>query len=249
MHFVDIHTHIIPAIDDGATSIEETIEMLRVAYQAGTRDLVATPHMFLDGYEKNDILLVNDRFAAMVTALKQYGEQPEFAFIRDMRLFLGSENYASIEFIEAMGRGCVVPINSGRYLLVEFSTFLPLTKIEMILQKVFQFGYFPVVAHTERISAVQEKPARLEDLARMGCFFQVNADSFLDTANPLLRKTSQTLAKAGLIHVIASDGHRSVRRAPVLSPASEKLQHKYSPQAAQAWLHDNPAKIVGNLAI
>jgi len=249
MQFTDIHTHIIPAIDDGATSIQETIEMLRIAYQAGTRGMVATPHMFLDGYEKNDILLVNDRFADTIAALKEYSEQPEYAFIRDMRLSLGSENYASIEFIDALARGCVVPINGGRYLLVEFSPFLPLAKIEMILQRVLQSGYFPVVAHTERVTAVQEKPARLQDLAAMGCFFQVNADSFLDSANPRLRKTSLTLAKEGFVHVIASDGHRPARRPPILGAASQKLQQKYSPQVVQAWLQDNPARIVSNIQI
>ncbi len=249
MQFVDIHTHFIPAIDDGATSIQETVEMLRVAYDAGTRGLVATPHMFLDGYEKNDILLVNDRFAATVAALKEYSEQPEYAFIREMRLSLGSENYASIEFIDALARGCVVPINGGRYLLVEFSPFLPFTKIEMILHRVLQSGYFPVVAHTERVTAVQEKPARLEDLAAVGCLFQVNADSFLGSANPRLRKTSVTLAKSGFVHVIASDGHRPARRPPTLLRASQELQQKFSLQAVRTWLQDNPARIVDNLEI
>ncbi|RPJ55018.1 MAG: hypothetical protein EHM23_01585 [Acidobacteria bacterium] len=249
MQFIDIHTHFIPGIDDGATSIQETVEMLQVAYAAGTRGLVATPHMFLDGYEKNDILLVNDRFAATLAALKEYSEKPEYAFIREMRLSLGSENYASIEFIDALARGCAVPINGGRYLLVEFSPFLPLAKIEMILQRVHQFGYFPVVAHTERITAIQEKPARLEDLAAMGCLFQVNGDSFLDSANPRLRKTSMTLAKSGFIHVIASDGHRPSRRPPVLSGASQELLRKFSVQVVQTWLHDNPARIVDNLEI
>jgi len=249
MQFVDIHTHVIPELDDGATSLDETVEMLRVAYDTGTRSLVATPHMFLDGYEKNDILLVNDRFAATVAALKEYREQPEYAFIREMRLVLGSENYASIEFIEALARDCVVPINGGRYLLVEFSPFLPLAKIEMILQRILQSGYFPVVAHTERITAVQEKPARLQELAAKGCLFQVNADSFLDSANPRVRKTSSSLAKEGFIHVIASDGHRPVRRPPILSAAFEKLQQKYSLQAVQTWLQDNPARIVDNVQI
>lgn len=249
MQFVDIHTHVIPSVDDGATSIEETIQMLRVAYDSGTRGIVATPHMFLDGYEKNDILLINDRFANTVSALKEYSERPEYAFIREMRLTLGSENYASIEFIEALARGCVIPINGGRYLLVEFSPFLPLTKIQMILQRVLQSGYIPVVAHTERVTAVQEKPDRVQELAAMGCFFQVNADSFLDSANPRLRKTSLALAKAGHIHVIASDGHRPDRRPPILSTASQKLQQKFSPQAAQTWLQDNPARIVDNLRI
>ncbi len=249
MQFIDIHTHFIPGIDDGATSIQETVEMLRVAYEAGTRGLVATPHMFLDGYEKNDILAVNDRFAATLAALKEHSEEPQNAFIREMGLFLGSENYASIEFLDAMARGCVIPINSGRYLLVEFSPFLPLNKIEMVLQKVLQSGYLPVVAHTERVVAVQENPMRLRDLAVMGCFFQVNGESFLDSANPRLRKTSLTLAKEGFIHVVASDGHRPARRPPVLLDVSRILQQKYPLETVHTWLHDNPERIVENLQI
>jgi len=246
MQFIDIHTHVMPGIDDGATSIQETIEMLRIAHEAGTRSVVATPHMFLDGYQKNDILRVNDTFAATVASLREYSEQPEYAYIREMRLFLGSENYASIEFIDALARGCVVPINGGQYLLVEFSPFLPLSTLELVLQRVIQHGYLPLVAHTERVTAVQEKPERLRGLASMGCLFQVNADSFHDSANPRLRKTSLALAKAGLIHVIASDAHRPTRRPPILSIASQVLERKYSAEAVQIWLRDNPARIVGD---
>ncbi|RPI21863.1 MAG: hypothetical protein EHM61_23735 [Acidobacteria bacterium] len=249
MQFADIHTHFIPGIDDGATSMEETLEMLRMAYQSGTRQLVATPHMFLDGFEKNDPVLLNDRFAATMAGLKESSLRPEAAFIREMRLVLGAENYGSIEFIDALARGCVVPINGSRYLLVEFSPFLPLNKIEVVLQRVLVAGYTPIVAHTERIIAIQEKTARLENLAAMGCVFQVNGDTFLDSANSRVRRTGYAMASAGFVHVIASDGHRPHRRPPLLREAFEELRRKYPIEKVQAWLQDNPSRIIQNQAI
>ncbi|HXK58293.1 MAG TPA: hypothetical protein PLP42_00225 [Acidobacteriota bacterium] len=249
MSLVDIHTHLIPGIDDGATCLDDTLEMLRIAHQSGTRRIVATPHMFLDGFQKNTILLVNDRFAETQSALKDYSLRPEFAFVRDMEVVLGAENYVSIEFLEALAQGCVVPINGGRYLLLESSPFLPMNKFEVALRRVLTAGYTPVIAHVERIIAVQEIPARLENFARLGCLFQVNADTFLDTASSRLRKTGLALADLGFIHVVASDGHRPRRRPPALQETYQLLQQKFPPRNVRAWMIDNPGRIIDNLPV
>lgn len=99
MNFVDIHTHILPGVDDGAQSLEDTLVMLRIAYDSGTRRMVATPHMFLDLFNNNDFLEIRDRFEALIRDLNSYQEkQPH---IKEMDLYLGAENYASPEFLES----------------------------------------------------------------------------------------------------------------------------------------------------
>jgi protein-tyrosine phosphatase len=249
MRFADIHTHLIPGVDDGATSIEQTVEMLRLAYDNGTRSVVATPHMFLDIYRGNTLMAINDRFATMMELLGEMGRLPEGVFLREMDVTLGAEHYGSVEFVQALEQGLVLPINGSVYLLVEFSPFLPWNMVEIIVKRAFEAGYFPIIAHVERIVAVQEKPAHVKGLVERGCLLQVNAESFLDDVDGRTRKTAQTLAHDRLLHVIASDGHRPECRPPLLLEASRRLLRKYRPEQVEAWMWGNPRAIVSNLRI
>jgi|JYMV01.1.fsa_nt_gi protein-tyrosine phosphatase len=175
MNFVDIHTHILPGVDDGAQSLEDTLVMLRIAYDSGTRRMVATPHMFLDLFNNNDFLEIRDRFEALIRDLNSYQEkQPH---IKEMDLYLGAENYASPEFLEALGQGCVLTLNGSRYLLVEVSPALPMSQIGVIMENVLAADYTPVIAHVERYAAVQQDPSQMERLRNLGCVLQVNARS------------------------------------------------------------------------
>jgi len=249
MQFADIHTHIIPGIDDGAGSIEETIEMLRIAYSQGTRAIVATPHMFLDLFPNHDAIAVRRAFEATVSKLTQYASQPAYSFLREMQIVLGAENYASLEFVQCLDRRAVLSVNGGLYLLVEFSPFVPFGSMTSILERILTAGFYPVVAHTERIIAVQQKPGRLVPLLGIGCVFQVNADSVVDSATRSSRKTAANLLGDGLGHVVASDGHRANYRPPRLYEASKNLLAKYSEEQVRTWLWENPSRIIANQAI
>jgi protein-tyrosine phosphatase len=246
MPFADIHTHLIPELDDGPASLQETLQMLRIAYEGGTRAMVATPHMFFDMFPGIDMARVKDAFARTVEAIRQKAAEAEHSFVSEMELALGSENYASPEFTEALARNCAIPINGGRYLLVEFSPFLPFSMVEVVLKRVVQASYIPIVAHTERILPVQEKPGRVLKLAHQGCVFQVNASSFMDIATNRLRKTAQSLASEGCLHVIASDAHGARRRPPCLGEVYQKVSGRYGRDHADRWMWENPKAIIDN---
>ncbi len=249
MQFADIHTHIIPGIDDGASSIEETIQMLRIAYEQGTRSIVATPHMFLDLFPNRDVAVIRQVFQATASKLTEYASQAEHSFLADMQIVLGAENYASLEFVQSLDRRAVLTVNDGVYLLVEFSPFVPFGSMTSILERILTSGLYPVIAHTERIIEVQQKPKRLEGLLGMGCVFQVNAESVRDSAPRSARKTAASLLGDGFGHVVASDGHRVTYRPPVLYEACRKLLTKYSEQQVKNWLWENPSRIIANKPI
>lgn len=158
MNFIDIHTHLIPAIDDGPGTIDEVLEMLRIAYEGGTRAVVATPHMFLDPYNNNDLLKVNDCFARTISQLQVHSEAADWAFLKKMCFYLGSENYVSPEFMEALNRGRVLTLNGSRYLLIEFPPFLSTEKLVVVLRLVFDAGLVPVIGHAEHDLAVKRSP-------------------------------------------------------------------------------------------
>lgn len=242
MYFTDIHTHIIPSIDDGSTDIKETIEMLSIAYNGGTRAIAATPHMFLDLFGNNDLIAVQDRFDALMVALKAHRDQ--FNFLKDIKVSLGAENYASPEFLEALDQGHVLTLNDSRYLLIEFPPVLPFSQIQMVIQRIFLAGYTPIFAHPERCSAIQEEPVRMVNFWEQGCITQVNSDSLLGGGSSRSTKCAEELITEGLVDVIASDAHRVRWRPPDLGRIFRQLQDHYTQEDVRAWMCGNANSIL-----
>ena len=245
MHFTDIHTHIIPGIDDGSTDIDETIAMLSIACEGGTRKITATPHMFLDLFANNDLVEVRDRFNELKANLESHRDQ--FSFLKDIKVYLGAENYASPEFMEALDQGCVLTLNASHYLLIEFSPLLPFSQIQTVIQRVFLAGYTPIFAHPERCAAIQEEPVRMTEFWERGCVTQVNSDSLLRT--PGSRKTAkcaEKLMREGLVDVIASDAHRPRWRPPNLGRIFRQLENRYAEEDLRAWMWENASAILSN---
>ena len=244
MDIVDIHSHVLPGVDDGAVSVDETIAMLRIAYDAGTRKIVATPHMFLDLFHNNDFVHILDRFEQLKSELESC--QEAFPFLQDIHLYSGAENFASPEFLTALEQGCVLTLNGSRYLLVEFPPVLAFSQIQIVIEKVVATGYTPVIAHPERYRAIQKDPSRAELFEQMGCVVQVNADSVRGRAGSRARQCSLSLLQAGRVDVIASDGHRLRWRPPNLGRVLRRLEEKYTKDDIAGWLMENPGRILAN---
>ena len=244
MDLVDVHSHILPGVDDGSGSVEETIAMLSLAYESGTRRIVATPHMFLHRFGNYDFVQIRDQFDQLSTQLESARE--EFAFLGQMQIFCGAENYASSEFLEALEQGCVLTLNASRYLLVEVSPALPFSQLENVMDRVLGSGLTPVMAHPERYSAVQEQPIRLAALWDRGCVTQLNGGSLLRGSGSRTNRCAKTLLAEGLVDVIASDGHRVGWRPPELGGVEQLLEGEYSQEDIRRWLMENPAVILAN---
>ena len=187
--------------------MDEVLKMLRIAYDGGTRDMVATPHMFSDSYNNNDPIKINDGFARTVAQLNKHQESPGLTFLKEMTFHLGSENYVSGEFLEQLDRGCVLTLGGSRYLLVEFSPLLSADKLTLALKRVFKAGFVPILAHTEHIGLVVQDLEHVVAACQMGCLIQINADSILGKWGSRTRKIALSLLNRDLVHVIASDGH------------------------------------------
>ncbi|MDA2932704.1 hypothetical protein MYX82_00010 [Acidobacteria bacterium AH-259-D05] len=244
MDFIDIHTHILPGVDDGAGSIDETLAMLRIAYDSGTRKMVATPHMFMHLFHNNDFVEIRDRFEQFKLDLDSY--QDKFPYLREIDLYLGAENYACPEFLEALDQGCVLTLNGSRYLLVEVFPMFPFGQMKAVIEKIFSAGYMPVIAHAERYAAIQEDPLRMEPLWQQGCVVQVNARSVTGASGSRVKKCADKLLGEGLVDVIATDGHRPGWRPPDLQGVFRKLEQKYGQDEVKGWMVGNPGLILAN---
>jgi protein-tyrosine phosphatase len=244
MRFVDIHSHLIPDLDDGARSLLETIEMLRHAHEYGTRGIVATPHMFHTSFDVFRPLSVRDAYARMVKRLTRLSAADEFRFLREVQIYLGSENFVSPEFLAAVQRREVLTLNGSRYLLVEFPPFLPFEAAHSSVDEVLAAGLTPVLAHVERYSFFARRPGRAADLKRKGCVLQVNAEAIVDLEGGSAASALRPLFEAGLVEVVASDGHDTQRRRPELQTACRVLSEVFSEETAATLLWENPARIV-----
>ncbi len=245
MNFVDLHSHILPGVDDGAPSLDATIEMLRLAHQGGTRVMVATPHMFLPPYN-NDPAAMTDAFADTVQQLHQRSEQPGLSFLAEMSLHLGAESYLSPEFLEALTHGKVLSMNSSFYLLVEFPAFLSVDMLTSAMERILTAGFVPILAHVERYPPFCQQPRRLQHFLQLGCVAQLNGASLLGLEGRAQRKVAYSLLSQGLVQVIASDAHDCRRRAPILDQVCRVARKNFPADDIRDWVVENPRRILAN---
>ena len=246
--FVDLHTHVIPGVDDGPATLEETIEVLRAAYDAGTRALVATPHMFMPMFDNRSASAIRQAFAELIAALGFMSRRdPDAAFLTELELFLGAENFCSAEFVTALDKGEILTLNDGRHLLLEFGPHLPLDSIESALLRVLDSGLVPLLAHVERYPFFSGNGMRrLGSLVEKGCVAQVNAESVVAPRLSRSRRAAMRFLKSGLVTIVASDTHDTHMRRPRLDEAWTVLAARFGDTRATAWMVTNPRAVIGS---
>ncbi len=234
---IDLHCHILPGLDDGASGMEDGLAMARIAVADGIETIVATPHM-LNGVYRNTVRRVADAVAEMRTALKREHIP--------LTLLPGADAHVSADLVDRLAAGDVGTVNgNGRYLLVEFP---PQTVPPGADEALFQLrlkGLTPIITHPERNLAIQNRLEILSRLVASGCLAQVTAMSVTGEFGEAAMVCSHRMLKAGLVHVIASDAHSSDNRPPVLSPAVEAAAEILgSGTEASAMVRDTAAAIV-----
>lgn len=246
MRFIDLHCHLLPGIDDGSSSIVETVEMLRIAHQRGTRGIVATPHAFQPMFAFHSSAALCGAFSRMIEELNDLSQYSGHSFLREMSLYLGSENLVSSEFLQALENREVLTLNGSRYILVEFPRFLSYHIVESALEKISNADLIPVLGHVERYEFFVDRPGRLAKLRQQGCVIQVNASSLRPGSKGADDKLALSVAKLGLLDVIASDGHDLEARPPDLQAVFERLSGEFSEENLRAWLWENPSRILAS---
>ena len=229
---VDLHTHILPGIDDGAKNWEIAVEMVRMAAADGIRHLVATPHS-------------NDEYRYDRSAFTKLIEELRGRTSNAIELSLGCDFNFSFENIEAAlqtpPRFC---IGSSPYLLVEFSEYgIPPTTLAA-LERLQERGIVPIVTHPERNHLLEGNRKMLRSMLDLGCIIQITANSLTGFWGERARESCFALLEEGMVAVVASDAHNLKQRPPILSEARKVLRKKYSEEVANALCSKNPAAIV-----
>ena len=242
---VDPHFHLLPGIDDGAQSLQESVTLLRLAHAGGVRHVVATPHMFAPPWNNVDPAAIREAFRVFKDEVEESSRR--LIFLRDMKLSLGAENYVSTELFETLAAGEVITLNDSDHLLIEFSGFLTLDHIFAAVERIKSAGLHPVVAHVERYPVFQKDWRRLEALARAGCLLQVNASSVTGADGRRVRRFCDRLLRRSLVHLVASDAHDARSRGPALGSAFRALAERFSDEDAVLLTKERAEAILGSL--
>ena len=228
---IDIHSHILPEIDDGPAAMADALLMAELAVAGGCSVLFATPHLIArQDLEKAKELA--GQVAKLRGALAAAGIP--------LRVLPGMEGYPEEFIIEAVAAGYPITLNqAGKYLLLE----TPLTRLPMGFEHLVYGlelqGITAILAHPERSAAVQENPRVLEPLVERGVLLQINAGSLLGRHRSRAEQTVRALLALHWVQFVASDAHSPRRRRPGLSPVMRPLTDIVGKEMAAALLKQN----------
>ncbi len=184
---IDIHAHILPSIDEGPETIEESIELCKVAEEDGIKTIVATPHSKDGVYETKSVEILK-----AVDTLNSQLEENRI----DVKILPGAEIHISEGLVESIKNGDVLTINNGgKFILFELPfVFIP-PGTDKFIFNLKSNGIVPIIAHAERITAFQRKPELVDQLVKIGARVQINAHCLTKRAVPGERKCAEWLLK------------------------------------------------------
>lgn len=230
---IDLHCHILPGLDDGSASFEESLAMAAMAADHGIRRIAATPHC-VTGSAREVLSSV-----AMLQELLNEERIP-------VRLYPGMEIFGTYDTARLLREKKLLTLNGSRYPLIEFAFHTDGEEETDILQSVIDAGFMPLVAHPERYSCVCNEPQLVNRWKRMGCLFQVNRGSLLGRYGYSAQQMGMALVRRGFATVVATDAHSAMVRTPRARDVYELLFQSVSPIAAEVLMERNPEWILQN---
>lgn len=232
---IDLHTHILPGIDDGAGDWNESIEMCRLAAADGCDALVATPHQ-----RKMWVNEEPSRIIALAQELQErVGSRP--------KIYAGAEIHVDSEMLDDLARsdrGGLLPLAAGPYLLVEFAGSPPAMPAADLIHELVLAGWKPLLAHPEFIPFLAEDLGLLAELVDLGARVQVTAMSLTgDFGAPVAALVAEMIDRQ-LVHVVASDSHSPSWRPPGLSRARRVVASTWGEAMARRLTQENPHAVL-----
>lgn len=229
---IDIHCHPLPGVDDGAKTLEEAVDMCRMAVSDGTTHIVATPHCDYEYAFKPEVN--QEKLRELQAAV---GEEP--------KLFLGCDFHLSYDNIREItkDRGSFT-INRTRYVLAEFDDqFIP-ENMHHVFYDLQVAGLVPILTHPERNPVLQRKPEMVYQWVTRGCLVQITAQSLTGAFGSTARRLSEMWLARNLVHFFASDAHDTRRRPPLLSLCYDRIAATKGKDEAERLLRRNPAAVI-----
>jgi protein-tyrosine phosphatase len=229
--FVDIHCHLVPAIDDGASSWDESLAMARMAVADGIDTIICTPHQ-CGNYAGNR----GDDIRAAVAQLQQQLDRSKIP----LRVLPGADVRIEANMIQQLVCGDVLTLaDRSRHVLLELphELYMPLEPVLAGLRKHSLVG---ILSHPERNQGILRRPEVVAPLVEAGCLMQITAGSLMGTFGEAIQRLSEKLLTKGLVHFIATDAHGIRARRPLIHRAFQRAAELVGEQQAIAICCHNP---------
>ncbi len=238
--FVDLHTHILPGMDDGAKDLSFSLEMLKMAEENVTGHIFVTPH-YIHNELDNNTSIVREKYNELVSLAVEKGI--------NVKLYPGSEVFIHHEIPELLEAGAICTLNNSSYVLIEFPMESIPVYTDEILYRMELKGYIPIIAHPERNKDIANNPNLLYDLVERGVLAQVNSTSLTGLYGSKVFQTALTLIKHRMVHFVASDAHTMSGRAPRLKKAFEIVAEREGKDTALKLFVENGMAVINNESI
>lgn len=235
--YIDIHSHILPGIDDGSQDFDTSIQMLKQASADGIAQIILTPH--------NKPARHNPRpstIESLMTELRKRMEEEGIA----IKLHGGNELYYRNGLVEEILDSKALTLAGSDYVLMEFDPMEAYDYIRYGIYNLIAEGYRPILAHAERYSQINGKADRVEDLTEMGCYIQINADSVMGALGLRTKFFVRKLLTGRLVHFMATDAHDAQKRGCHIRECASFINKKYGEDYARTLLYENPMHVIQN---
>lgn len=196
--FVDIHSHLLPGIDDGAKDLNNSIELIQKMSSYGIKNFITTPHVLGDVYPNSSETIKNK--------LKEVRDELNNRNIKDVTINAAAEYMMDEQFSDLLEKGDILTLKDN-YILVEMSYFSPPINLFEILFQIQLKGYKPILAHPERYNSYHNNFEVYYKLKKAGCLFQLNLLSLTEQYGKFVTKTAEKLIKENLYDFVGTDTH------------------------------------------
>lgn len=236
-NYIDIHNHILPGVDDGARSMEETIQIIEKAVKQGITTMFATPHYHCGGnhVEPNKLIEIKDAV-----------QEEAYKIDKEFRIYLGNELMYSDSLLEDVKEKKALTLGDSRYALIEFSTRISYETMYKAMRNFITAGFSPIIAHVERYECLRKKDEFIGELIELGCYIQMNSSSLLGGVMNIEARRHKKLVSEGMVHFIASDCHDMHYRIPLMKDIVKSLTKRTDPKIMEDIFIHNPRKILEN---
>jgi protein-tyrosine phosphatase len=235
---IDIHSHILPGLDDGASDMDEAIRMCSIAADDGIAQVVATPH-HLNGTYYNPKNTVANAVASLNEALHKHNV--------DVTVLPGSDVHLGTNLLDeakAKAERIMTINNSGKFMLLELPSFFVPQHVREQVFRLKLIGVTSIITHPERNKIAMEEPGFLYDLVLAGALLQITAGSITGDFGGAVKDRAHRLMDSGMAHIVATDAHNSSSRPPGLSRAFKILSDVVGPDEARMTVLDRPTAVI-----
>jgi protein-tyrosine phosphatase len=234
---IDLHSHILPGIDDGARTLDDALKMAEIAVKDGIRTLACTPHIY-PGMYMNDGPGIERARAALQAELDQRGIP--------LRLVSGADVHLVPGLLQGLRSGAVPTLHRSRYLLLEPSHTVPPPRFEDAVFNLVAAGYTPIITHPERLTWVEHHYPVFLRLIEQGAWMQVTAGALSGMFGARAKYWGERFLGEGHTHLLATDAHSPGRRRPELSPALEIARRLVGQEEAHRLVNERPQAVLDN---